>query len=193
MTTKTKNSIQKQIDELSIKNRERLYYIMDVFGDYYDKIDINSDRAKRLMLKYVLYFDNKKPTIKPKDLKLCPKCFSDLATHHAEHRKFRRACRDCAWRSELFIQRTPIEKAIVEKYHSDCRSGRLEIIDGYGNCASNQSSGGSEEEARKIAKKELERLKDREGGPYRVIIWPRSVEVKGKLLELSDLCEDSTD
>jgi hypothetical protein len=172
--------IDEKIGELSKEDSIR-------FSQFYDQFSlVNLESSvhdlNELSLKHALYFIH--PFLSASELQACPKCCSlDLRTHGTSNRLHIRRCLDCGWESDEFIRRTPLDKAITASYYMATNS-HFEIIDGFGNTV----MAATHKEPSEI-KAELERYNKCAGGPYRAIVWPQEVEVKGKLIELNDFDE----
>ena len=118
----------------------------------------------------------------------CPNCRS---THLGDSwygpRLLRQHCNNCGWQGE---KRVPEQKPIeTKKVVTVGQFGGFEytVFDKYGHNLIFSRTYSTEAEAEENLKADLERgKKDEHAGPYTAVLWPRNVEIHGKLFKGDD-------
>ena len=124
--------------------------------------------------------DIKEDNMKPKE---CPKCKSIyIGDHWCKGRMLRYYCRDCYWQDEPRIPEIipiPTTKTVfVNQFYGFV----YEIYDKYGHIATYSRTYHTEEETKAALMEELTNMNKYEDYfPCTGIIWPKSIEVQGKV------------
>lgn len=113
----------------------------------------------------------------------CPECFSEhLRVCVCKHRLNRQECYECGWTGEPFVP----EQRVVRTSRDILvdRGCCYELFDKYGHPILLSGVFPSEADARKQAEKDVAHGRtDEDAGPYKAVVWPRSVKVKGELVQ----------
>ena len=116
-------------------------------------------------------------------LKECPKCQSSLSKIWTKGRKLQQKCNNyekCDWKSKPFI---PTFKPVCDTKTVSYYTGgnwHFELFDKYGYTLAYSTAFGDEAACTKEAKHAI--ALNSEYGPCTAVIWPPTVEVKGKLI-----------
>lgn len=113
----------------------------------------------------------------------CPECYSGcLYNCVCEHRFNQQRCYDCGWAGEPFVP----EQRVV-RTSKDVPVGRghcYELFDKYGHPILLSGAFASAAAAREQAEKGVAHGRtDEHAGPYKAVVWPSLVKVKGELIQ----------